>query len=56
LEYSREALKATPESSIGDSLSKHVLLQNTAVVPPEEHVPGRSPDEVLSYREENFLK
>ena len=51
----KEALKATPETSIRDSLNKHVPLQNTAVVPPGEHVPGGSPDEVLTYKEENLL-
>lgn len=51
-----EALKATPESAIRDSLLKHVPLQNTAVVGPGEHVPGGAADEFLSdYQEENLL-
>jgi len=56
LEHSTEdILKATPEVSIRDSLNKHVPLQNTAVVPPGEHVPGGLPDEVLDYKEDNLL-
>jgi hypothetical protein len=56
LEHSNEeALKATPEISIRDSLNKHVPLQNTAIVPPGEPIPGGLPDEVLSYKEENLL-
>jgi hypothetical protein len=51
-----EALKATPESAIRDSLNQHVPLQNTAVVGPGEHVPGGAADEVLSdYQEENLI-
>jgi hypothetical protein len=50
-----EALKATPEISIRDSLNKHVPLQNTAIVPPGEHVPGGLPDETLDYKEENLI-
>lgn len=50
-----ETLKATPEISIRDSLNKHVPLQNTAVVPPGEHVPGGLPDETLDYKEENLI-
>lgn len=50
-----EALKATPEASIRDSLYKHVPLQNTAIVPPGEHVPGGLPDETLDYQEENLI-
>jgi hypothetical protein len=50
-----EALRATPEISIRDSLNKHVPLQNTAIVPPGEHVPGGLPDETLDYKEENLI-
>jgi len=49
-----EALKATPETSIRDSLNKHVPLQNTAVVPPGEPIPG-APEETLDYKEENLI-
>jgi hypothetical protein len=56
LEHStEEALKATPQVSIRDSLNKHVPLQNTAVVPPGEHIPGGPEDEVLDYKEENLI-
>jgi hypothetical protein len=52
----KEALNATPESAIRDSLTQHVPLQNTAVVGPGEHVPGGAPDDILSnYKEENLL-
>jgi hypothetical protein len=49
-----EALKATPESSIRDSLNRHIPLQNTAVVPPGKPVPG-DPDDILDYKEENLI-
>ena len=56
LEHSTEqVLRATPEVSIRDSLNKHVPLQNTAVVPPGQYVPGGSPGEILDYKEENLL-
>src|SRR5271169_4365048 len=56
LEHStEEILHATPEVSIRDSLNKHVPLQNTAVVPPGEPVPGGLPDERLDYEEENLI-
>lgn len=57
LEHStQEALNATPETSIRDSLNKHVPLQNTAVVGPGEHIPGGRPNETLpDYKEENLL-
>jgi len=56
LEHStEEVLKATPESSIRDSLNKHVPLQNTAVVPPGEPLPGGLTEERLDYEEENLI-
>jgi hypothetical protein len=51
----QEALKATPESAIRDSLVNHVPLQNTAVVAPGEHIPGPANETMSNYQEENLL-
>lgn len=54
LEHStQEALEATPEISIQDSLERHVPLQNTAIVEPGQRPYGN--DKPVEYEEENLL-